>query len=441
MSLSSELSAAAAPGLCPGPAGSLAEWLAWQERLHGERIMLGLERCRQIAAEMGLLGRRKHIVVSVAGTNGKGSSVYMLESILRRAGYRVGAYTSPHLCRYNERVRIDGRPAEDAALCASFQQVELARGTVPLTYFEFGTLAALHLFHERNIDVALLEVGLGGRLDAVNVIDADLALITAISLDHVEWLGRTRESIAREKAGILRAGRPAVCSDPEPPRSLRQYAHSIGASLYLEGRDFGVTEHDGGWDFRAGYRHLRGLPLPHPYSPCQVRNAAGVLMALDRLAEWLPVEETAIHAGLRGACPQGRFQCVPGDPPMILDVAHNLQAVQELGRSLQALPGMHRLHIVIGMLQDKDHAKVLGELAHYADTWHLVGTGGLRGCTADFLAGVLEQSVTHRGKVHVQPDVASALASTRRGYRSGDQVLVTGSFITVGAALNYLNGR
>lgn len=429
-----------AEDLRPGSTSSLADWLAWQERIHGERIMLGLERCRQVAAKMDLLGRHEYTVVSVAGTNGKGSSIYMLESILRRAGYRVGAYTSPHLRWYNERVRIDGVLAEDAALCASFHEVEQARGSVPLTYFEFGTLAALYLFRERHIDVALLEVGLGGRLDAVNVLDADLALVTSISIDHVEWLGRTRESIGREKAGIMRPGHPAVCSDSKPPHSLRNHAQAIGTPLYLAGQDFNFNWYDGGWDFTVDSRCLEQLPLPHPYSLCQVRNAAGALMALDQLTEKLPVDESAIRAGLRGAYPRGRFQLVPGEPPLILDVAHNLQAVQELGRSLRVLPGKGRLHVIIGMLQDKDHAKVLGELAHYADAWHLVGTEGARGCAADFLAGVLAQSVLHHGVVHKQPNVAGALASIRSNYLPGDRVLVTGSFITVGAALEYLHG-
>lgn len=440
MSLSLGLPAATpAEELRPGPTSSLADWLAWQERIHGGCIMLGLERCRRVAADMGLLDRREYTVVSVAGTNGKGSSICMLESILRRAGYRVGAYTSPHLCRYNERVRIDGALAEDAALCASFHEVEQARGSVQLTYFEFGTLAALNLFRERHIDVALLEVGLGGRLDAVNVLDADLALVTSIGIDHVEWLGRTRESIGREKAGIMRPGNPAVCSSSKPPHSLRNHAQAIGAPLYLAGHDFDFDRHDGGWNFTAGDRRLEQLPLPHPYSLCQVRNAAGALMALEQLAGKLPVDETAIRAGLRGACPRGRFQLVPGEPPLILDVAHNLQAVQELGRSLRTLPDKGRLHVVIGMLQDKDHAKVLGELANYADVWHLVGIEGARGCAADFLAGVLAQSVSHHGSVHEQPNVADALASIRSNHQPGDRVLVTGSFITVGAALEHLH--
>lgn len=441
MSLSSQLRAVSpAAARPPGPSGSLAEWLAWQERLHGGRIMLGLERCRRVAWEMGLLCP-DHFVLSVAGTNGKGSSVHMLESILRRAGYRVGAYTSPHLCRYNERVRIDGRPAADAALCAAFRQVEDVRGSVPLTYFEFGTLAALHLFREGRVDVALLEVGLGGRLDAVNTFDAGLALITTIGQDHVQWLGQSRASIAREKAGIMRPGRPAVCSDPAPPGSLREHAGTIGAPLSILGRDFHFACRDGEWDFETGGRRLEGLPRPHPYSACQVRNAAGALMALERLRERLPVDEAAIRAGLQGACPQGRCQFVPGKLPLILDVAHNLQAVQELGRSLRTLLGDGRLHVVIGMLQDKDHDKVLGELAGYADVWHLVDTGGVRGCSGDFLAGVLARSVPRRTPVHMRPGVAAALEAIRGEARPGDGVLVTGSFLIVGEALDCMQAE
>ncbi len=392
----------------PGPAGSLPEWLAWQERLHGGRIMLGLERCRQVAACMGLL-RPDHIVVSVAGTNGKGSSVHMLESVLRCAGYRVGAYTSPHLVRYNERVRLSGSPVDDAALCAAFYRVEQARAGVPLSYFEFGTLAALQLFREWRVDVALLEVGLGGRLDAVNVLDAELALITSIGLDHMDWLGRTRESIGREKAGIMRPGRVAVCSDPEPPVSLLDHAESIGAPLSVSGRDFTLESQGGSWAFATDTQRLEGLPLPHPYSPCQLRNAAGVLMALQALSARLPLEPGAIICGLRDACPRGRFQFIPGTPPLILDVAHNLQAVQELCRSLQALPSGGRLHIVVGMLQDKEHDKVLGTLAAVATTWQLVDIPGERGCSSGFLADVLERLGQRPECVHRQVDAGTAL--------------------------------
>ena len=427
----------AASSLPPGPASSLPEWLAWQERLHGGRIMLGLERCRQVAARMGLL-HPAHIVVSVAGTNGKGSSVHMLESVLRCAGYRVGAYTSPHLVRYNERVRLDGSVVDDGALCAAFAEVERARARVPLSYFEFGTLAALQLFREWRVDVALLEVGLGGRLDAVNVLDAELALITSIGLDHMHWLGRTRESIGREKAGIMRPGQAAVCADPEPPVSLLDHAESIGASLSVAGRDFTFRSQGDGWAFATDTQRLEGLPLPHPYSSCQLRNAAGVLMALQALSARLPLESGAIIRGLHDACPRGRFQFIPGTPPLILDVAHNLQAVEELCRSLQALPSGGRLHIVVGMLRDKEHAKVLGALAALAATWQLVDISGERGCSSGFLADVLGRLGQPRECVHRHADAGAALLQVRADCRPGDRVLVTGSFITVGEALSCL---
>ncbi len=321
---------------------TLNDWLAWQETLHPKAIDLGLERVREVAARLGLLAP-KHVVISVAGTNGKGSSVAMLEAILACAGLRVGAYTSPHLWQYNERIRIDRQPVDDAVLVASFARIDAARGDISLSYFEFGTLAALDILQRADVDVAVLEVGLGGRLDAVNIVDADCALVTGIGIDHVEWLGPDRESIGREKAGIFRGGRPAVCSDPQPPASLRAVAQDCGAIWYGLGEQFGYARTGEVWDWWGPNLRLDGLPLPALPGPFQLQNAAGVVMALQTLGARLPVSVQALQAGLRAARVAGRFTVVPGPFETIFDVAHNPHAASRARRGARgaAMLGPH----------------------------------------------------------------------------------------------------
>jgi len=418
---------------------SLEQWLVWQQRIHTRAVELGLDRCRQVAARMGLLAPG-YCVISVAGTNGKGSSVAVLEAVLGRAGYRTGAYYSPHLVRYNERIRVAGLEATDADLCRVFARVEEARCGTALTYFEFGTLAALQLFREAGVDVALLEVGLGGRLDAVNVLDADLALVTSVAMDHQEWLGDDREAIGREKAGIFRPGAPAVCSDPAPPASLVACARRLRAPLSILGRDFFCEKKEdgsGSWRWRGGGREYRGLPLSYPYGSCQVRNAAGALMALDRLAGRLPVPESAIVEGLKSCRLAGRCQVVPGPPPLLLDVAHNPQSALELRRSLADLPVSGATHMVVGMLRDKDHRAVFAELDRAADYWHVVGLPGWRGASAAALLAEL-RPVTDK-PVRVYRHIWGALERLSHSASAADRAVVTGSFLTVGGALNWLN--
>ncbi len=418
---------------------SLAEWLNWQESLHATEIELGLERCREVADRLGLL-KPPFAVISVAGTNGKGSSVAMLDSILRRAGYTVGSYTSPHLVRYNERIHVNGMEAGDDALCRAFERINEARGDISLTYFEFGTLAALDLCRQAGVEVALLEVGLGGRLDAVNILDADAALVTAIDLDHQNYLGNTRELIATEKAGIYRADKPAVCSDPNPPETLRDHAIRIGAQLTLMNTDFQIEHHADNWDCTYGDYRWRELPYPDPFNSCQVMNAAGVLMVLHQMRDRFPVTIDTIREGLAGFRLNGRFQVIPGELQYVLDVAHNRQAAQTLLDNLRHVPSQGRTHVIIGMLKDKDRQSVFGVLHAVADSWHTISLTNSRGTAAEVLTSELEAMNTGQ-PVTTQDTMEAALAAVRAQADTGDRVLITGSFLTVGAALRLLETR
>jgi len=410
---------------------TLADWLAWQETLHPTAIDLGLERVGEVLGRMGL-GRPSHAVVTVAGTNGKGSSVAMLDAILRAAGYRVGTYTSPHLRRYNERIRIDGSEVSDQALCAAFARIDEARGDISLSYFEFGTLAALDLLERAGLDAAVLEVGMGGRLDAVNLLNADVALITPIDVDHAEWLGPDRERIACEKAGIFRAGRPAVCSDPNPPAALFSEAARIGAELLTLGRDFDFTVDGRQWGWRGRLQRRDGLPLPALRGVSQPQNAAGVLMVLEQLTARLPVYQQDVRAGLSSVQLPGRFQVLPGEVTRIFDVGHNPHAAAELARNLAAHPCTGRTRLVIGMLADKDAAGVVAQLAAQVDAWYVAGLDGARGAGPERVAGVLKDA----GIVAVQafPGVSAALVRALADAVPGDRVVVFGSFHTVAEA-------
>lgn len=418
---------------------TLDEWLRWQESLHSTEIELGLERCRQVAGNMGLL-KPSYAVISVAGTNGKGSSVGMLDSILRKAGYKVGCYTSPHLIRYNERVRINGDEAGNDALCRAFERINDARGDISLTYFEFGTLAALELFREAGVDIAVLEVGLGGRLDAVNVLDADAALVTAIDLDHQNYLGDTRELIAVEKAGIFRGERPAVCSDPNPPQSLRDYVDSIGAQLTVLNHDFEALRNADTWDWTSASQQWRDLPYPDPFNSCQIMNAAGVLMVLAEMADRFPIPAEAIRQGLAEFRLNGRFQVIPGELQYVLDVAHNRQAARTLVENLSHVPSQGHTHVIIGMLRDKDRRGVFEVLNEVADSWHTISLTNSRGAEAELLTEELELLKTGK-PVTTRHTMDAALAAVRSQANTGDRVLITGSFLTVGAALRLLEAK
>ena len=411
---------------------SLQEWLCYIERQHPQPIALGLERVSRVMARMKI--RLDCPVISVAGTNGKGSTCAMLEAILRASGYRAGLYTSPHLVRYNERVRIAGAEAGDEALARSFAAVEAARSGVPLTYFEFGTAAALHLFSESSLDAAVLEVGLGGRLDAVNVVDADCAVLTSVGIDHVEYLGADRESIGAEKAGIFRAGRPAVVAEPDPPRSVLQ----APGNLLLLDRDFGYAAEDRQWSYWGPSGRRGGLEHPALRGAVQLRNAAAALCALDTLRDRLPVAMQEVRRGLAEVTLAGRFQVLPGRPQVILDVAHNPQAARTLAANLAASGFARETIAVCGMLRDKDLAGVLRELAPRITRWHLASLPGPRGADA----AVLKKNLPSGDKeveMHASPTEAFEAARARAS--EGDKIVVFGSFLTVGDVMAWLKSR
>lgn len=414
---------------------TLEQWLAWQETLHPRDIDLGLERIAAVLARMGL-GSPEFTVVTIAGTNGKGSSAAMLESILVAGGYRVGCYTSPHLVQYNERIRIRGEPVADESLCEAFQRVDQARGETSLSYFEFGTLAAIALFQAAALEIAILEVGLGGRLDAVNVLDADVALITAIDVDHQDWLGTDRETIGREKAGIMRSGRPVVCSDAQPPASVLQHARDINAPLSLLGRDFNyqlsVIEQAGTWSWQGPQRLHRGLAPPALAGAMQFANAAGVLMVLDLLVRDFPLDREAIEAGLQGVRLAGRFQQLSGRPLRILDVAHNPQSAAVLSQALAAQACAGRTRLVLAMLADKDIPAVQRQLKTVVDDWYLAPLDVPRGATlAQLQAALAEMRIPAQGFASVN----EAYAAARQDAAEHDRIVVAGSFYTVAAVL------
>lgn len=416
------------------------QWLAWMESLNPARIELGLERVSQVAARL-LDGPLATTVISVAGTNGKGSCVGFLQEILTQAGYRVGAYTSPHLLRYSERVRIDGQEVSAQALCEAFENVDRARGDVPLTYFEFGTLAAMDIFRRARLDVAILEVGLGGRLDAVNCVAPDVALISTVDLDHQDWLGEDREAIGREKAGIMRAGRPAIYGDIDPPASVLETAAGLGAHLRCLGRDFSYTHTgEGTWDWRwhpagesGASRDLRDLPSPAMPGEYQFRNAAAVLAALACLPD-LRIGRDVISGALRDTHVAGRFQVLSREPLIAVDVAHNPQAAAALAELLAGMPGEGQTYLVLGMLATKDVDSVIDALISVVDVWQLADLDVPRALPGEDIAAILHRRGVQEAPVHASP--REALAAARRMARARDRIVVCGSFHTVAAVLN-----
>jgi dihydrofolate synthase / folylpolyglutamate synthase len=409
---------------------SLSDWLAFIEGQHPQSIALGLERVKQVLDRMSIAIRCP--VITVGGTNGKGSTCAMLESMLRAAGYRTGLYTSPHLVRYNERVRVAGQEADDVLLCSSFEAVESARRDIALTYFEFGTLAAFWAFSENNLETAILEVGLGGRLDAVNVLDADCAVLTSVGIDHVDYLGPDRESIGREKAGIFRAGRPAVIAEPDPPQSVRQ---AVGEKL-LVGKDFGFTVQDTQWNYWGPKGKRTGLAHPALRGSMQLRNAAAALCALDALA--LPVAMQEVRRGLAEVTLPGRFQVLPGRPQVVLDVAHNVEAAKVLADNLLASGYASETIAVCGMLRDKDIGGVLRALAPRITRWHFASLPGPRGASAEQLEHELGEP---RAAVEKFPSPADAFIAARERAAEGDKIAVFGSFLTVGEVMAWLKNN
>ena len=410
---------------------TLADWLTHLESLHPKTIALGLERVAQVKQRLNL--DPDFPVIVVGGTNGKGSVCALLESILYAAGYRVGCYTSPHLLHYNERVRVAKQQVSDAELCASFDAIEQVRGDISLTYFEFGTLAAMQCFIAHKVEVAILEVGLGGRLDAVNVFDNDCAVVTSVDIDHVDYLGDTREKIAFEKAGIFRPNRVAICADSNVPETLRVHARDIGAELWCIGNDFGCTPHQGQWDYRSRVGARNALPHPALRGAFQLNNASAVLAVLDVMQERLPVSMAAVRRGLTEVALAGRFQFVPGKPKLILDVAHNPHAARSLAQNLANLPPA-KTFAVFAMLKDKDMRGVAELMDPHIDVWLVSGIDAIRGASGEELAQVL-QDVAVRGEVLRLASVADALRFAYKEAGENDRIAAFGSFYTVAAVM------
>ncbi|NOT82040.1 MAG: bifunctional folylpolyglutamate synthase/dihydrofolate synthase, partial [Gallionella sp.] len=468
---------------------NLADWLTYLESLHPKTIALGLERVAQVKQRLNL--HPDFPVIVVGGTNGKGSVCAMLESILYAAGYRVGCYTSPHLLHYNERVRIAKQQVSDTELCASFEKIERARKgqvvnsqvssltpalsqgergkvllpppgegwdeggifEIPLTYFEFGTLAAMQCFIEHQVDVAILEVGLGGRLDAVNVFDNDCAIVTSVDIDHVDYLGDTREKIAFEKAGIFRKNRVAICADDDVPQAIRNHAKDIGAELWCIGSEFGFVQGDstvsqppltppyqgenvrslpdkGGsgwvdvtqWNYRGLQGSRNALPIPALRGAFQLNNASAVLAALDVLKEKLPVSMAAVRRGLTEVQLAGRFQFVLGKPQLILDVAHNPHAARSLAENLANLPACPNTYAIFAMLKDKDMAGVVAALNPHIDTWLVAGIDAPRGASSTELEQVVQQGRVN-GEIKSFANIAEAVSFAYKAAGENDRIV------------------
>jgi dihydrofolate synthase/folylpolyglutamate synthase len=415
---------------------TLADWLAHCERLHPKTIDLTLDRVMRVRERLGLAFDCP--VFTVAGTNGKGSTCAMLESILRQAGYRTGVYTSPHLVRFEERCRVDGEAIDGAALLPHFAAVEAAREGEALTYFEFTTLAILRLMASLGLDAAILEVGLGGRLDAVNAIDTDCAVITCIDLDHMEFLGPDREAIGREKAGIARTGRPVIVGDPMPPQSVIDHAREIGADLRRFGVDFNYSGDRQQWSWAGRDRRHNGLAYPALRGANQLINASGVLAALEALHQRLPVPAQAVRSGLAMVELPGRFQIVPGEPTLVLDVAHNPHAVATLVANLDQMGYYPRTHMVFGAMKDKDIAAMMMRLGPLVDVWHFTDLPTPRAASAAELEAMCQEAFGSRATAtHRHASPTSALAAALEGADPADRIVVFGSFYTVGGVLEH----
>ena len=415
----------------------LSEWLSHCERLHPKNIDMGLDRVREVAHRLDL--KLDCPVITVAGTNGKGSTCAMLEAILGQAGYKTGVYTSPHLVRFEERLRIRGEAVEGATLAGCFADVEQARlqgDAVSLTYFEFSTLAILLCMMRAGLDVAVLEVGLGGRLDAVNIIDPDCAIITSIDLDHMEFLGPDRESIGREKAGIMRTSRPVVVSDPMPPQSVLDHAKDIDADLWCFGRDFNVSGDKQQWGWAGRGRRYSGLAYPALRGANQLINASGVLAALCALRERLPINAQAIRSGLALVELPGRFQVIAGQPTLVLDVAHNPHSVAALTANLDAMGFFPTTHAVFGAMADKDLSPMFAKIGPLINAWYFTDLPTDRAARAqDLRAMWLAQPKRVSENVQCFADPAAALAAAIGAADPADRIVVFGSFYTVGGVL------
>lgn len=417
---------------------TLDDWLAYIERLHPTSIDMGLDRVKAVAERMGL--KFDCPVITVAGTNGKGSTCAMLEAILMEAGYRTGVYTSPHLVHFEERCRVRGDIVSATDLVANFARVESARrqngAEISLTYFEFTTLAILQLLADAKLDVVILEVGLGGRLDAVNILDADCAVITSVDLDHMEFLGSDRESIGFEKAGIMRAGKPVVVSDPVPPQSVLDHAASLGADLWRFGEDFNFSGDKLQWSWAGRGRRYAGLAYPALRGANQLVNASGVLAALTALRDRLPVTAQSVRNGLSMVELPGRFQIIPGQPALVLDVAHNPHSVAALTENLDAMGFYPCTHAVFGAMADKDVAPMLARVGPLVDKWYFTDLPTPRAATGEALQAKWQASNTRAdATANAYKTPESALAAAVKAANPADRIVVFGSFYTVGGIL------
>ena len=413
---------------------ALSEWLAWQEQLHPSVIDLGLERVAEVWKRLHP-GSFEPFVITVAGTNGKGSCVAYLDAILRHAGYRTGSYTSPHLVRYNERIRVDGAAVDDEAICAAFECIDACRESVSLTYFEFGTLAALEIFARQEVDVAVLEVGLGGRLDAVNLLDADAVLVTSIGLDHTEWLGEDLNAIAREKAGVLRKGQPAVFAEAVVPAGFLEAANETGASVAYAGKDYSYAYQPDGWSWQMDERVLE-LPFPRMTGDYQLQNAAAVVTLLHLVQDRMPVTPQAISEGLREAAVPARFQQVRSRPSVYVDVAHNAEAAIALAGNLAAVTERGRVHAIFSIYADKPVTKVVSALAPIVDVWHLYALKSSRALDIESLESAVKVA-DHAAKVIVHDTLDEAI-SIINDCDPLETVVIFGSFEVAGEALRAL---
>lgn len=418
---------------------SLPQWLAWQEKLHFTEIDPGLTRIGAVWQRLSANKSLPFKVVTVAGTNGKGSSVALLTAILRAAGYKTGSYTSPHLLRYNERIAVNGAPASDMQICQAFAQIDAARKDISLTYFEFATLAAAIIFSEQQIDIAILEVGMGGRLDAVNLFDADLAIITPIDLDHMQWLGDNREKIGVEKAGILRSGRPLVCSESQPPQSVLTAAQKLNVPAFIADRDFQFQVVDGHWQWQSAQQEYAALPMPALHGSYQLQNCAAVLMAAQLLAKqgMLNIDEAAIRDGLLNVQLNGRFQILAGPVQRIFDVTHNQQGAENLAKVLNETSCQGQTMALVAMLRDKDSAAVFTALAGSVEHWVLGGLDGERGQSAEMLASSLQNAVPD-ATFTTRKTVEQAYHQAMQIAQAGDRLLIFGSFHTVEAVMRQI---
>lgn len=431
----------------PTSASSLADWLSFLETAHPKLIDLGLTRVKTVATRLGV-DKLDSVVITVGGTNGKGSTCAMLESILLAAGYKVGLYTSPHLVSFNERIRVNGENATDDRIVGQFSRIHQACGDdISLSYFEYATLAALCEFADAGVDAAVLEVGLGGRLDAVNLIDSDCAIVTSVDIDHTEWLGDTREKIGWEKAHIYRAGRPAICADPVPPQSLIDYASEIGADLWLFGRDFNYSGDRQQWAYGGRQQRRSGLAYPALRGANQLLNASAVLAALEAVRDPLAVPQQAVRIGLAQVTLPGRMQILPGMPAVVLDVAHNPHAAAVLAQNLDSMPFYPYTHAVVGMFSDKAIEETLAKLGKRIDHWYCATLDGPRGTTGQELADHVRRVIgSQDGKeepvtVSVFDDPVQAFAAAQKQAADNDRILVFGSFHTVGPVLSWLGRK